>query len=450
MTTSTITLNIGTGGAQPLIDTLSTVDGAAAPAGASVQMIKVGHGSAGDFKTAAATDPLPVGLYGQTVTGTLTAAGSVTITDLRGAATVTLEGVANAMTTNTVQVEVLTAAGTWEIAKWISSTGTAGAIGSPGSLTTSISSGSFSLRGIADVAGYVGCRLRSSNFAGTSFAVTMVTSYAPTTRIGPDVETTTVRQVNLGQVGGTAPLASFPGVSVAVGSGSALSVSAAAGAPSTTEVASVARTVTGNSGVVSDLLGGAVSGTLNITAVSGTTPTLDLVLQESPDSGTTWVDVYHFERVTALGVITMPSVPLNGRRRWSWTIAGTTPSFTFSVSSNRGGFAQFPRFTQFFDRTAGLLAGTLNAVSATYQIAGCSCVVAAVTLGAATTPAAYKLQGSIDGANWYDLSSAVTAVASATVALVNTGNLTARFGRVLVSVVGATQTGVVVALTGTD
>ena len=60
MTTATITLNAGSGGEKPIIDTLTTVDGAAAPAGSSVQMVKVGHGLASDFKTATAATPLPV------------------------------------------------------------------------------------------------------------------------------------------------------------------------------------------------------------------------------------------------------------------------------------------------------------------------------------------------------------------------------------------------------
>ena len=60
MTAATITLNVGTGGDKPLVDTLATVDGVAAPTGASVQMVKIGHGTASDFKTASATAPLPV------------------------------------------------------------------------------------------------------------------------------------------------------------------------------------------------------------------------------------------------------------------------------------------------------------------------------------------------------------------------------------------------------
>jgi len=82
MTTATITLNPGTGGDKPLVDTLTTVDGVAAPAGASVQFVKVGHGAASDFKTASAANPMPVaGAFFQAtqpISGTVAVSNMVT------------------------------------------------------------------------------------------------------------------------------------------------------------------------------------------------------------------------------------------------------------------------------------------------------------------------------------------------------------------------------------
>lgn len=74
MTTSTITLNPGTGGDKPLVDTLTTVNGATAPAGAVAQMVKVGFGAASDFKTVTPADPMPVAGVDLTAVGTLAAA----------------------------------------------------------------------------------------------------------------------------------------------------------------------------------------------------------------------------------------------------------------------------------------------------------------------------------------------------------------------------------------
>lgn len=99
-----------------------------------------------------------------------------------------------------------------------------------------------------------------------------------------------------------------------------------------TPVASSARTTSGDSGV----LGGfgpskTVRAQLDVTAVSGT-PTLDVVIEDTVD-GTNWNVVGTFAQKTATGreVIDI-TTPFTDRLRVRWTIAGTTPSFTFSVA----------------------------------------------------------------------------------------------------------------------
>lgn len=75
---------------------------------------------------------------------------------------------------------------------------------------------------------------------------------------------------------------------------------------------------------------------VNVSAVSGTTPTLEVKLQESAD-GINWADLPSF--TTALLITTgltrianpAPSLILDGYIRAVWTIGGTTPSFTFTV-----------------------------------------------------------------------------------------------------------------------
>lgn len=82
---ATTTLNVGTGGDKVLNDTLTTADGAAAPTGAVAQLIKVGHGAAGDFKTASTTNPLPVaGLADATASGSLAALNATVALSLAG------------------------------------------------------------------------------------------------------------------------------------------------------------------------------------------------------------------------------------------------------------------------------------------------------------------------------------------------------------------------------
>jgi hypothetical protein len=70
-----------------------------------------------------------------------------------------------------------------------------------------------------------------------------------------------------------------------------------------------------------------------VTVVSGTSPSLILRVEESDDSGTNWFTVYIFPVITAVGNYRSPRLKLMGNRiRYVQTVAGTTPSFTRSIS----------------------------------------------------------------------------------------------------------------------
>lgn len=69
---------------------------------------------------------------------------------------------------------------------------------------------------------------------------------------------------------------------------------------------------------------------LSITAAGGTTPTLNVKVQHSAD-GNTWTDLASFTQAT--GASSQRKV-LSGCDRYvkaTWTIGGTTPSFTFGL-----------------------------------------------------------------------------------------------------------------------
>lgn len=99
-------------------------------------------------------------------------------------------------------------------------------------------------------------------------------------------------------------------------------------------VASAARTTTGNSGALPSDYSAAktLRAQLNVTAASGTTPNLVCLIEDSVDDGATWNTVGTFAAKTAVGreVINITN-PFAGKLRVSWTITGTTPSFTFAV-----------------------------------------------------------------------------------------------------------------------
>lgn len=98
-------------------------------------------------------------------------------------------------------------------------------------------------------------------------------------------------------------------------------------------VASAARTTSGNS----DVLGGygppkTIRAQLDVTAVAGVAPTLDVVVEDTLD-GTNFNIVGTFAQKVATGreVINI-TTPFAERLRVRWTIGGTSPSFTFSVA----------------------------------------------------------------------------------------------------------------------
>ncbi len=106
-----------------------------------------------------------------------------------------------------------------------------------------------------------------------------------------------------------------------------------------------ATTATGMSAVLDNTTtGGATTGgwaaQMHVSSVSGTTPSLAMKLQGSPD-GTTWTDIPGggFVAVTASNNAQRLSFP-NGTSvpaqiRANWTITGTTPSFNIALGFSR-------------------------------------------------------------------------------------------------------------------
>ncbi len=74
----------------------------------------------------------------------------------------------------------------------------------------------------------------------------------------------------------------------------------------------------------------------NITAITGTSPTLVTYLQDTPD-GANWVTVGNSPSATLVATglsakrLNTMDNPTADRIRVNWTVAGTTPSVTFSL-----------------------------------------------------------------------------------------------------------------------
>lgn len=70
---------------------------------------------------------------------------------------------------------------------------------------------------------------------------------------------------------------------------------------------------------------------LSVTALTGTTPTLDVVIEDTLD-GTNWATVATFTQKTAAGSQTVDATGVfSDRLRVRWTVGGTTPAATFTV-----------------------------------------------------------------------------------------------------------------------
>ena len=175
-----------------------------------------------------------------------------------------------------------------------------------------------------------------------------------------------------------------------------------------------------------------------VTATSGTGQTLDVVVQESDDSGTNWYDVYHFPRITAVGQYRSPLIPLTGNRvRYVRTVAGTTPSFTMSLNRIQSQTSNAVQ-RQFFDRA--LVINTLNSVTPSYFVEGCADLNVLVSMGAVTTTApVLALEVSPDNATWVQVGADITTAASTNNLLQVTGAL-GRFARIRVKTAGSGAT----------
>jgi hypothetical protein len=97
-------------------------------------------------------------------------------------------------------------------------------------------------------------------------------------------------------------------------------------------VPSAARTASGDSGALTGW--GAASSLrvqLDVTAFAGTSPTLDVVIEDTVD-GTNWNTVGAFAQKTSAAreVINITGL-FSETLRVRWTVGGTSPSFTFAV-----------------------------------------------------------------------------------------------------------------------
>lgn len=167
------------------------------------------------------------------------------------------------------------------------------------------------------------------------------------------------------------------------------------------DVASAAITTTTTTATITPTFGISYSVAIPVTVVSGTNPTLDIVVQESHDTGTNWENVYQFPRITTTWYYVSPPLKLNGNRvRYVQTISGTTPSFTRSIQRLQSSHIT-PNIRQLIDRT--IVATTLNSATGTFLARWTSKLQILVDCGTMTTAPILTFEGSMDDVNWFNI-----------------------------------------------
>jgi hypothetical protein len=183
------------------------------------------------------------------------------------------------------------------------------------------------------------------------------------------------------------------------------------------DVASAAIASTATAGPFTPTFGTCYSVNIPVTAISGT-PTLDVAIEESDDSGTNWFKVYDFPRITATGMYRSPVMRLVGNRvRYVQTVGGGSPSVTRSINRLQAS-TNNEAVRQLIDRSIVLT--TLNSTTPSLDTRDCgNRAQLVVNVGAITTTAPQiQLEGSDDnGASWYSIGAPMTTVASSTVQL---------------------------------
>ena len=166
------------------------------------------------------------------------------------------------------------------------------------------------------------------------------------------------------------------------------------------DVASAALTTTTTTAAFTPTFGTAYQVNIPVTVVTGTTPTLDVVIEESDDSAVAnWFPVYSFPRITAVGAYRSPVLRMRGNRvRYVQTVTGTTPSFTRAVNRLQASHAA-TQIVQLIDRT--IVPNTLNSATPAFLVEGCQDFNFLVRCTAQTTAATLTLQFSHDGTNWH-------------------------------------------------
>ncbi len=217
--------------------------------------------------------------------------------------------------------------------------------------------------------------------------------------------------------------------------GTITSITAAQLAASTvTDIALLAITTTQTSANITTNNSANMAFQVSVTATSGVGQFMDVVVQETFD-GTNYFDIYHFPRITAIGQYQSPQIRISGSGiRYVRTVGGTTPSFT-NIVVRPARQTSSDIWRNFINRTID--PNTLNSTTPSYLVEGCDQFQLAVTMNAGGTAPIFKLIGSNDNLNFYDVpSTTLTTTPASSVQIVSSSQCLPKFVRAITSTAG--------------
>lgn len=127
--------------------------------------------------------------------------------------------------------------------------------------------------------------------------------------------------------------------------------------------------------------GACLSAEINVSALTlGTATSVVAILQESR-GGTNFTDIWTSDPITTAGIVSMPAIPIGGRRRWCFhSVGGTSTTVTVTITALELP-AGYVRQAQFRDAYAATnpLATVINSVTQTASTFGAATALTATT-----------------------------------------------------------------------
>lgn len=167
-------------------------------------------------------------------------------------------------------------------------------------------------------------------------------------------------------------------------------------------------TSTGNSGTLDSAGFMALSNRIAVIAISGSGAYIQIHLQQS-DDGTNWDTKFDSLRLTATGSQIWSAIRISHRYyRYSWDVAGSTPSITFAITTTLKSMQSNPRYRRAL--YADLDLTTIGNISTVFSANDCKNIAVSFERAAdGGTNGNVQIYASIDGTNYFSQTANIAA-----------------------------------------